>query len=87
MLISKYKATGGFPLPCDRTLYDGMISPILENGSAIWGLKEFSCMNAVHNRACRVFLGVRRHSPNLAVQAELWWKTPFHKHILNITRL
>ena len=87
VLISKYKATGGFPLPCYRTLYDGMVSPILEYGSAIWGLKEFSCINAVHNRACRVFLGVRRHSPNLAIQAELGWKTPFHKQILNVTRL
>ena len=44
------------------------------------GLKKISCINAVHNRA-------GRHSPNLAVQAELWWKTPFHKHILNVTRL
>ena len=64
-----------------------MVSPILEYGSAIWGLKEFSCINAVHNRACRVFLGVRRHSPNLAIQAELGWKTPYHRTILNITRL
>ena len=76
VLISKYKATGGFPLPCYRTLCDGMISSILEYGSAIWGLKEFSCINAVHNLACRVFLGVRKHSPNRAVQAELGWKTP-----------
>ena len=91
VLISKYKATGGFPLPCYRTLCNGMVSPILEYGSAIWGLKEFSCINAVHIsliiRACRVFLGVRRHSPNLAIQAELGWKTPFHKQILNVTRL
>ena len=71
VLISKYKAIGGMPLPCFRTLYDGMVSPILEYGSAIWGLKEFSCINASHNRVCRVFLGVRRHSPDLAIQAEL----------------
>ena len=64
-----------------------MVSPILEYGSAIRGLKLFSCINAVHNRACRVFLGVRRHSPNLAIQAELGWKTPLHKQILNVTRL
>ena len=25
--------SGGFPLPCYRTLYDGMISPIIEYGS------------------------------------------------------
>lgn len=73
VLIAKYKAIRGMPLPCFRTLYDGMVSPILEYGSAIWGLKEFSFINAVHNRACRLFLRVRRHSPNLAIQAELGW--------------
>ena len=67
--------------------FDGMVAPILDYGSAVWGLKDYGCITAVHNRACRVFLGLRKHSPNLAIQAELGWTLPSHRHFSNATKL
>ena len=36
--------------------------------------KEFSCINAVQNRACRFFLGVGKYAPNNGVSGDMGWK-------------
>ena len=43
---------------------------MIHYGSAIWGHKEYKCVNAVHNRACRYFLGVGKYTANAAVQGD-----------------
>ncbi len=57
LLIAKFKAYGGLPYDCYIKLYDSLVQPIIDYGSAIWGTKDSSCINAVQHRACRVFYG------------------------------
>ena len=38
---------------------ESLVAPIIDYGAAIWGLREFSYINAVLNRACGSFLGSR----------------------------
>jgi hypothetical protein len=36
-------------------------------GAAIWGTNEYSCINAVQNRAMRFYLGVGKYTANISV--------------------
>ncbi len=76
LLISKFKALGGMPFNVYSTLYDNMVWPVLEYGAAIWGTTQHSCINAVHHRAIRFFLGVGRYTPSPAVNGEVGWTPP-----------
>ena len=67
ILIAKSKALGEMPFKCFKKLYETMVLPVLHYGSAIWGHSQFSCINGVHNKACRYFLGVGKYTPNAAV--------------------
>ena len=50
------------------------VTPVISYGAAVWGTKQFSCINAVHHRAMRFFLGTGKYTPNVAVQGEMGWK-------------
>ena len=39
-------------------LYDGLVQSVINYGACIWGHREFACIESIHNRACRYFLGV-----------------------------
>ena len=86
LLIAKSKCNGGMPYECFTKLYDALVLSIINYGSAIWGAKEYSIINSVHNRACRFFLGVGKYTPNAAVQGEMGWKLPAHQQWLSVTR-
>ena len=58
------------PYDCFTKLYDALVLSIITYGSAIWGFKEYNCIN-VHNRACRYFLGVGKYTPNAAVHGDM----------------
>ncbi len=79
VIISKAKALGGMPFATFSKLYDSMVWPILDYGAAVWGSREFSAVNAVHHRACRFFLGVRKHTPNAAVNGDMGWTLPIER--------
>ncbi len=56
LLIAKSKAFGGFHFDTYTKLYDTIV--LFSNliyGAAIWGTREFSCITAIQNRACRFF--------------------------------
>ena len=86
LLIAKAKAYGGMPFTVYTHLYNSQVLPIITYGSSIWGQSEFSCINAVHNRACRSFLGVGKRTPNTAVQGDMGWPTPWYHQWLSVTR-
>ncbi|KAH3843670.1 hypothetical protein DPMN_117197 [Dreissena polymorpha] len=48
-----------------------MVWPTISYGAAILGIQEFTCINAVHYKACRFFLGVGRYTPTQQSQ-ETW---------------
>ena len=44
---------------------------LIEYSASIWGFKSYSCINAVQNRAMRVFLGIGKYTPTAALHGEL----------------
>jgi len=76
LLIAKCKIMVG--LPCDAfiKLYDSVVWPIKKLRSTTIGVNSYSCINAVHNRAMRLFLGVGKYTPNDAVAGEMAWVPP-----------
>ena len=86
LIISKFYANGGMPYKVFTKVYESLAAPVIDYGSSIWGTREFSCINAVQNRACRVFLGLGRYAPNAGVQDEMGWFLPIHKQWISISR-
>ena len=56
LLICKFKSIGGMPFKVYTKLYDSLVWSIVAYGAAIWGTQTFSCIDAVQNRAMRVYL-------------------------------
>ena len=55
---------------------------MIDYGSPIWGTREYTCINAVQNRAGRFFLGVGKYTPNIAVNGDIGWSLPITKQWL-----
>ena len=62
LVRSKFNIAGGLPYKVFTKLYDTIVWPTIGYGSAKWGTKEYSCINAVQNRACRFFLTVGKYT-------------------------
>ena len=60
LLISRYKVVNGMKLSVFTRLYESLVQPIISYGAAIWGVKRFSCVEAVKNRAIKFFLGTNK---------------------------
>ena len=80
LLIAKAKAYGEMPYKVYTYLYDALVTAIISYGAPIRGQTEYTCINAVHNRACCFFLGIGKRMPNIAVQGDMGWATPWHHH-------
>jgi hypothetical protein len=74
LLIAKCKFNGDFIFNTYTTVYDSLVWSIISYGAAIWGTKDYSCINAVQNRAMRFYLGVGKYTPNLSVIGDMGWK-------------
>ena len=85
-MIGKSKSLGGLPYNCFSKLYESMVVSIVRYGAAIWGCKEYSCINAVHNRMCRYYLGVSKFTPNAAVQGDMGLRVPWQYQMLEVCR-
>ena len=70
-IISKSRAFGGFHYSTFTKLYDSMVWPIINYSAPLWGDRSFSCINAVHNRSMRYYLGVGKYTPNEALIGEM----------------
>ena len=40
-----------------------MVWPVIAYGAAVWGDRFYSCIEAIQNRAMRIFLSVGRYTP------------------------
>jgi len=67
-------------------LYHSIVLPVIHYGSAIWGHKQYTCINAIHNKACRYYLGVGKYTANAAVQGDTGLTPPVIDQWLSITR-
>ena len=71
LLIAKYKSMGGMPYDVFTKLYNSCVWPVITYGAAIWDFRSFSCINAIHNRAMRFYLGVGKYTPTVAVAGDM----------------
>ena len=86
LLIAKSKAMGGIPFNCFKKLYESIVLSVIHYGSAVWGQNQFTSINAIHNRACRYFLGVGKHTSNAAVQGDMGLPPPYIGQWVSVTR-
>ena len=63
-----------------------MVLPLIHYGSAIWRYSQFTCINAVHNKACLYVLGVGKYTPNAAVHGETGIFLPIVDEWIKINR-
>ncbi|XP_071123605.1 uncharacterized protein [Mytilus edulis] len=71
LLIAKCKSNGGFCYSTYTKLFDTLVWSVIDYGASIWGTREFSCINAVKNRAMRFFMGVGKYTPNLSLYGDM----------------
>ena len=76
LVIANCKYAGGVPYNVFKKLYDTIVWPVIGYGAAVWGYRSFACINAVHHRAMRFFLGVGKYTPNAALVGEMAWLPP-----------
>ena len=69
---------GGMSFECCTQCYSATAQSIIDYSVAIWGTKSMSCIDAVQNRACCYFLGLRRYAPNAVINGEMGWISPEH---------
>ena len=74
LLIVKSKAQGGFHFDTYTKLYDSLVWSVISYSAAIWGTRDFSCIDAVQHRAIRFFMGLGKYSPNDAINGDMGWK-------------
>ncbi len=76
LLIAKCKSIGGLPFDVYTKLYDSLVWPVISYSAPLWGYKPYSCIEAIHNRAQRFFLGVGKYTPNDGLAGETGWTPP-----------
>ena len=73
ILIAKSRNSGGFTFDVYFHLFQTLVLPIINYTAAIWGHREYSCIQQIQNQAMRAFLGVGRVAPICALQGDLGW--------------
>ena len=76
LVIAKCKFIGGVPYNVFSKLYETVVWPVINYSAPVWGFRSYSCIDAVHNRAMRFYLGVGKYTPNDAVAGDMGWKPP-----------
>ena len=86
-LMSKVANTGGMTHKVYTKLYTSTVEPILKYGSGIWGTKQFNCISAIQNRACKFYLSVGKNCSNIATRGDMGWTSCLSKQRINTCRL
>ena len=74
LVIAKSKSMGGLPFGSFIRLFDSMVWSVVSYGAAVWGSKQFACVNSILLRAARYYMGVGKYTPNSAVYGDTGWK-------------
>ena len=86
-MINRYKSLNDLGYDTYTKLYDSLVSPILDYGSAVWGFKSYESLDKIQNRATRFFMGVHRFAPILGHVGDMGWGSNRLRWKLNILRL
>ena len=72
-VINKYQTINGLGYYTYTSLFNSGICPILDYCSEIWGYKNYSEIDAIQNKAIRIYLGVHRFAPIAALNGDMGW--------------
>ncbi len=86
-MITKYKHMKEMSYKTYTTLYESMVCSVMDYSAAIWGTKNFDCMNGVHKRAMRFFTGVHRLTPIPGYTGDMGWPSTNIRWKLEAVRL
>ncbi len=53
--------------------FHSAVGPILDYTSEVWGYKNFTQIDAVQNKAIRIFLGAHKFVPIAAINRDMGW--------------
>ncbi len=62
-MINKFRSLSDMGHSTYSKLYDSLVTPVIDYGSAIWGFKSYANLDKVQNRATRYFTGVHKFAP------------------------
>ena len=66
-VIYKYKKINRLEYYRYTKLFQSSVCPILDYASEVWGYKKFPQIDAIQNKAIRIFLGVHKFAPIAAI--------------------
>ena len=85
-IIAKYKAQGFMSYSTYTKLFDSCVTPVLDYSSGVWGFSKYNCLEAIQNRAIRIYLGVHKFAPTLALQGDMGWMSTENRQCLSVLR-
>ncbi len=71
---------------CSRRLFQSGVSPILDYCGQVWGYKKFPQIDAIQNKATRIFLGVHKFVSIDAINGDMRWTTSGERRKINMVR-
>ena len=86
-MINKFKSLNDMGHTTYSKLYESLVTPIIDYGSAIWGFKNYDNIEKVQNRATRFFTGVHKYSPTLGHMGDMGWESNRNRWKIHSLRL
>ena len=66
--------------------FHSCVTPVLDYSSGVWGFSKYNCLEAIQNRAIRIYLGVHKFAPTLALQGDMGWMSTENRQCLSVLR-
>ena len=86
-IINKYKNINFMGIDTYTKLFVSHIIPILHYSACVWGFKQYGQCDIVQNKAMRIFLGVHKFAPILALQGDMGWHPCTLRRRLDMLRM
>ncbi len=86
-MINKFRSLADMGHSTYSKLYDSLVAPVTEYGSAIWGYKGYKMLDKVQNRASRFFTGVHKFAPTAGYVGDMGWLSNRGRWKVNMLRL
>ena len=86
-IVAKYKAHGCMGYTTYTKLFDSCVYPVMDYASGVWGFDKSPEIRKVFNRAQRIFLGVHKFAPIVALEGDMGWIIPRYRRWISMLRL
>ena len=81
-IIAKYKCMNGMGADTYKKLFVSCVLPVLHYSAGVWGFKQYAKCDNIQNKAMRIFLGVHRFAPVLALHGDMgWFPSVMHRRL------